>query len=170
VAGSEIWFERRKHPATPHYGHPAWVIGEDELGVWCDVRAGSKWFRGETFLFDGPFDALVLVPNDGGYIAWFWPAGGELDLCVDIVTNIERTDESITAVDLDLDVIRFRADGRVQLVDEDEFAEPQVSLGYSAEIIDHASRTAAWVVDAVRAGESPFDGKAAARWRATISR
>lgn len=76
-------------PDAPHYGHPAWVLGEDDFGVWCEVRAGLPWRRGETVLFDGPFDAVVLVSSRIGFIAWFWTEVevGELDLHVDIVTK-----------------------------------------------------------------------------------
>lgn len=163
----EVWFERQKWPNTPHYGHPAWVLGEDDLGVWCEVRAGVPWRRGDTVLFDGPFDAIVLVSAYGGFIAWFWiEEFGELDLYVDIVTNVQRSSSAITAVDLDLDVIRRRDDGTVELVDQDEFALHQVELAYPPAEIDHAERVAAHVLEAVRRGDPPFDGAAASKWLA----
>ena len=46
----------------------------------------------------------------------------------------------VTMVDLDLDVVRLRADQRVLIVDEDEFAEHQVRYSYPAEVIT-AGRT-----------------------------
>lgn len=161
----EIWFERRKWPDTPHYGHPAWILGEDDLGVWCEVRAGLPWHRGETLLGPGQFDAVVLV-SQTGFIAWFWPEGGDLDLYVDIVTNIQRSESAITAVDLDLDVTRRRDDGTVELVDQDEFALHQVELQYPHAEIEHAERVAALVLEMARRGEAPFDGVATATWRA----
>lgn len=160
---TEIWFERRKWPDTPHYGHPAWVLGEDNFGVWCEVRAGVPWHRGETLLGPGQFDAVVLV-SQSGFIAWFWPEGGDLDLYVDIVTNIQRSDTAITAVDLDLDVTRRRDDASVELVDQDEFAQHQVELDYPIAEIKHAERVASHVLESVRRGEAPFDGAAAAKW------
>jgi hypothetical protein len=166
---TEVWFERRKWPATPHYCHAAWRLGDDEFGTWFAVRAGTRWMRGEEFLFDGPWDATVLVAQPDSYIAWFWPdAVGELDLYVDIVTHVEHTESTLFAVDLDLDIIRFRDDRRVQLVDEDEFAQHQVELGYPAAVIDHARTVAAETLDAVRAGAAPFDSVAANRWRAVV--
>jgi hypothetical protein len=167
----EVWFERRKWPDSPHYGHPAWLLGEDEFGVWYEVRAGLPWCRGSTVLFDGPFDAIVCVSDRGGYIAWFWTdiEHGELDLYVDVVTDVQRSHSSMTAIDLDLDVIRRRDDGAVELLDEDEFAEHQVELLYPASAIEHAETVARTVLDAVRRGAAPFDGTAAARWHAASS-
>lgn len=162
----EVWFERRKWPDIPHYGHPAWVLGEDDLGVWCEVRAGLPWRRGDTVLFDGPFDAIVLVSAQSGFIAWFWTEVevGDLDLYVDIVTNVQCSSSAITAVDLDLDVIRRRDDGTVELVDQDEFALHQVELGYPLAEIEHAERVATNVLESMRRGDPPFDGAAAANW------
>lgn len=165
----EVWFERRKWPDTPHYGHPAWLLGTDDLGVWFEVRLGVPWYRGDTFLFDGPFDAVVLVSALGGFIAWFWPEGRELDLYVDIVTNVQHSRSTLIAVDLDLDVIRHRDDGRVELVDEDEFAAHQVELDYPQSVIDHANRVARTVLASMLAGDAPFDGAAASRWCAVAA-
>ena len=166
MTAEEVWFERRKWPDTPHYGHAAARLGEDEFGTWYAVREGTPWHRGETFLFDGQWDATVLVSAPAGYIAWFWLKEeiGELDLYVDIVTNVEHTPDAMFAVDLDLDIIRFRDDGRVQLVDEDEFAAHQVELAYPPQVIAHAMETAERTLAAVRAGLPPFDGVAAKRW------
>ncbi len=161
---NEIWFERRKWPATPHYGHPAWILGEDDFGLWFEVRVDTPWRRGDEFLFHGPFDAVVLVSANDDFVAWFHPTHGELDIYVDVVTDVERASTVITAVDLDLDVVRFRDDRRVELLDEDEFAQHQVELGYSSAMIEHAERVAATVLEAVRRGAAPFDDRAPRRW------
>lgn len=94
-------------------------------------------------------------------MAWF-PEGRRFSLYVDIVTPPRRREDTITMVDLDLDVIRT-TDGTVELLDEDEFAEHQVSLEYPADIIEGARRSADDVLAAVRAGSPPFHAPAA-RW------
>jgi uncharacterized protein len=66
-------------------------------------------------------------------------------------------------VDLDLDVLRLRADQRVLLDDEDEFAEHQVRYCYPANVISNAEAAAAWLLDAVSAKAEPF-GAAYRRW------
>ena len=70
----------------------------------------------------------------------------------------------VTAMDLDLDVVRCW-DGRVAVLDEDEFAEHQVQLGYPAELIDQARVTCDWLVSTVAARAEPF-GQASAAWLA----
>jgi hypothetical protein len=162
---TEVWFERRKWPDTPHYGHAALQLGEDEFGTWYRVVEGTPWYKGGEFHANGEWDATILVPHHDAYIAWFWGEGvGQLDLYVDIVTHVERLPESLFAVDLDLDIVRFRDDGRVQLIDEDEFAVHQVELSYPTAIIDHALKAANETIELVRAGTAPFDGAAARQW------
>jgi uncharacterized protein len=159
---TEIWVERRKWPSTPHYGHQAWILGEDDHGLWLDLRAGSPVFRGSELLFHFPGGGLMLVPPIDGWLAWF-PESGEVDLYVDIVTGTTRTDSSITMVDLDLDVVRWRA-GEVQLVDEDDFFQHQIELDYPAEIIEHAELMGSRVLNDARSNIEPFDGTVAMKW------
>ena len=64
--------------------------------------------------------------------------------------------DTVTAVDLDLDVIRRRADQLVLLVDEDEFAEHRIRYGYPAEVVGQAEQAAAWLLAAVGGGTEPF--------------
>jgi protein associated with RNAse G/E len=66
-------------------------------------------------------------------------------------------------IDLDLDVVRLRRDGRVFVDDEDEFAEHQVRYGYPPEVVNKAEQAAASLLAAVSAGLEPF-GTAAERW------
>ena len=46
--------------------------------------------------------------------------------------------------------------------DEDEFAEHQERYGYPADVVSRAEQAAAWLTEAVRAGDGPFGGAAAA--------
>lgn len=154
--------ERRKWPATPHYGHDAWLLGDDEHGRWLELRVGQPVYRGEEVLFHGTSGGVLLVPRGGSWMAWFF-RHSDLDIYVDVVTDLVVTDEAITMVDLDLDVIR-RRDGSVELLDEDEFAEHQVTLAYSRAMVEHAERVAADVLAAVRADAAPFARSTAEPW------
>jgi protein associated with RNAse G/E len=58
-------------------------------------------------------------------------------------------------VDLDIDVIRYR-DGRVEVEDEDEFAQHRDELGYPPEIVAGALAGAAELRAALAHGEEPF--------------
>lgn len=143
----EIWIERRKWPASPHYGHAGWVLGEDRYGLWLELRVGSPVYRGEELLFHGTTGGLMLVPPSDDWLAWF-PEFGDFELYVDIVSDTTRSEASVTTVDLDLDVIR-RRDGSIELLDVDEFEAHQVELSYSTELIRHAERSAQRVLAAV---------------------
>jgi hypothetical protein len=164
----EIWIERRKWPDHPHYGHAGWILGEDDHGLWMELRTGQPIYRGAELLFHGSTDGMMLSPPHGRTLIWF-PVGGPLDLYIDIGCDTVRTDTSVVMIDLDLDVIRHRDTGVAELVDEDEFAEHQVSFGYSAAMVEQAVADGAEVLRAVLANEPPYDGAAAARWLARAS-
>ena len=72
-------------------------------------------------------------------------------------------DGPVSAVDLDLDVIRCR-DGDVVVDDEDEFAEHQVSLRYPAEVVALAEASRDRVQAAILAEDPPYDGSHV-RWQ-----
>jgi protein associated with RNAse G/E len=71
-------------------------------------------------------------------------------------------------VDLDLDVVRRRADRSVSIVDQDEFAEHQIRYGYPAGVIAAAERAAERLHAAIIGGRQPFaDGYR--RWLRMVS-
>jgi uncharacterized protein len=163
---TSVWVERRKWPDLPHYRLEAIPLGEDDAGSWLGVPPDRTVFRGAEALFTTVGLGLLLVPYDQWWMAWF-PSERRFSLYVDIVTPPERGDGVITMVDLDLDVIRTLA-GDVELLDEDEFAEHQVSLGYPAEITARAAAEGARVLAAVRAGDAPFHSPPA-RWQDALA-
>jgi hypothetical protein len=91
-----------------------------------------------------------------------------MEIYVDVTTRPALDDGTVRAVDLDLDVVRFR-DGRVEVLDEDEFAEHQVQLGYPAELITQARQTCDSLAGAVLSRTEPF-GQAGAEWLARARR
>lgn len=163
----EVWVERRKWPAAPHYAHAGLVLGEDHHGLWLALPVGSPVYRGDELLFHGTSGGLMLVPPTDGWLAWF-PEFGELELYVDVVSGTTRTETSVTTVDLDLDVIR-RRNGNVELIDVDEFETHRVELGYPDHLVHHAEKVATQVLAAVHAGEEPFAGAAARAWMTQLN-
>ena len=151
-------------------GHRHWRftlsdLGSDRFGWWLGGRAGLQLQRGDEEPLEQQHDVVMLVPDTGCWTAyWNWRDAGQIEVYVDVTTKPVRTADSVTAVDLDLDVIRFE-DGRVELVDEDEFAEHQVKYGYPPEIIAQAKDTADELVQAMNARIEPFD-KVGAGWLA----
>jgi uncharacterized protein len=152
-----------KWGGKPHWHYPVVPLGSDRYGWWLGGPEGTFFQRGDEEPIPRPHDYVMLVPAEGDWIAT-WHAAGDTELYVDITTRPIASDQLIEAVDLDLDVIRER-NGRVLLVDEDEFAEHQVLLGYPAELIAQAQATADDLVIRIAAAEEPF-GRTGSDWLA----
>ena len=105
---------------------------------------------------------MLLVPAEGCWTADF-NAEDDMEIYVDVTTRPVLDGDTVTAVDLDLDVVRF-FDGRVEVLDEDEFAEHQVQLAYPAELISQARATCDWLVGAVSSRAEPFGRAARPGW------
>jgi hypothetical protein len=149
-----------------HWHYPVVPLGTDRHGWWLGGPEGTFIQRGDEEPIPRPHDYVMLVPDEGDWIA-NWNAVIDTEIYVDVTTRPVRNGDIIEAVDLDLDVIRER-NGRVLLVDEDEFAEHQVLLGYPAEVIAQARTTADDLVARVTAATEPF-GRVGQDWLARFS-
>jgi protein associated with RNAse G/E len=117
-------------------------LGEDEHGTWIGCPPPLVIRRpGAEFRFD--VAALQLFPHD------------QYELYVDIATPAVWSGDTVTSIDLDLDVVR-RWDGTVEVLDEDEFDEHRIELGYPAEVVELARRSCADVTAEISAGREPF--------------
>jgi hypothetical protein len=47
---SQMWVERLKWPDVPHYRHLGWVLGDDEYGLWIELRVGTPVYRHDEIL------------------------------------------------------------------------------------------------------------------------
>ncbi len=124
-------------------------------GIWLGMLPGRPVYRGDRELFVADGLGVTLVPRDHWWMAWF-AFDRDFSLYVDIVTPPVVRGTSITMIDLDLDVIRW-SDGRVELLDEDEFEDHRVRLGYPDDVVAGALASGRHVLAAVQAGEPPFD-------------
>jgi uncharacterized protein len=108
---------------------------------------------------------VLLVPRDRGMTAMFYTEHPEqtFELYVDITTPPVWDGDLVTAVDLDLDVIR-RFDGSWYVDDEDEFAEHQLSYGYPPEVVAAAESECRRVATEIRSGATFLASSAAAPW------
>jgi protein associated with RNAse G/E len=146
-----------KYDGSLHWHQTSLYLGEDEHGIWIGARAGSTTQRGAEppIVLREPF--VGLIPNGQWWTAVFNGAPASTEIYCDISTPAQWRDErEVTMVDLDLDVVRMRADQQVLLLDADEFAEHQVRYSYPAEVIVQAERAAAWLQEVIRAGAEPF--------------
>jgi uncharacterized protein len=160
--GSPVRLVMRKWPDLPHWEHDAVLLGEDEHGRWVGAPAGTFMSRPGVELVSA--SALVsLLPVDGPFVATFYAAGGSVEVYVDMSTVPSWSTDRVSAVDLDLDVVRGWT-GRVWVDDEDEFAAHRVSLGYPDDVVALAARSCDAVLGAVRGRQAPYDGGTARRW------
>jgi protein associated with RNAse G/E len=124
--------------------------------------------KGSEPPIETPRPFVVLVPEAEWWTVVHASPGGDAELYVDIAAPATwETSDLVTIVDLDLDVVRW-SDGRVELVDEDEFLEHQTSRGYPAWMIDRARAAAARAVLAAESRVEPF-GLAGKVWLERIS-
>lgn len=159
-----VHIDFRKWPDSLHWQFSMNRLGEDAHGTWLWAPAGIAARRGheEPIRFDR---LSAKVVSDGWWTAIWSVDEGDLTrwrVYVDIIAPAEWHGETVRMVDLDLDVYRT-PDGRVRLLDEDEFAEHQVSLAYPLELVENARRAAGEVLAMVREGVEPF-GRTGLRW------
>jgi len=164
---SEVTIIYRKYGGALHWHHPAWLLGEDEHGVWAGCPSGMVARRGHERPTVFEHASVMLFPRDAWWTAAFNAPPHKAEIYCDITTVPVHGDARITMADLDLDVLRMR-DGRLILDDADEFAEHQVRYGYPEEIIRQAERSAAWLMDAVGSRTGPFGG-AHHRWLSLVT-
>ena len=120
--------------ATPVYvtREARWVpSGDTALHCYFEDRWYNVWHLCEHVVAPNLWYANVAMPAgfDGATIRW---------------------------VDLDID-IRCYLDGSLEVLDEDEFAQHRVELGYSDEIVEHALAARDEMLRLARAGAFPFD-------------
>ena len=139
-------------------------LGQDQFGWWFFGRKGIAQQRGAEPPIVLSHDFVLLMPAAGCWTACF-NADNDMEIYVDVTTRPALDGDTVNAVDLDLDVVRWRRDGRVEVLDEDEFAEHQVQLAYPAELISQARQTCDWLVEAVSSRAEPF-GETGASWLA----
>jgi uncharacterized protein len=154
--GDQVRVVYRKYDGSLHWHMTMRRLGEDEHGVWLGLAGGSEMRKG-----DGPAVHLVqayvlLVPFDGWWTASFNSQPSWTEIYCDITTPPQWLGpDEVSAIDLDLDVIR-RWDAEIsELLDADEFAEHQVRYAYPADVIEQALESADWLREAVVTDE-PF--------------
>ena len=160
--GDSVHVRMTKWGDRPHWEFDAVWLGSDEHGDWLGFLEGTVMTRpGAVYI--APYDQVGLVPAVGlpdserGWLATFHSPGGPVSVYVDITAPVTWSGSVVTAIDLDLDVVRL-SDGEVFVDDEDEFAEHQVEFEYPAEVIA-AARASGDRVHALVAGErAPYDG------------
>ncbi|SDP48420.1 hypothetical protein SAMN04489867_2622 [Pedococcus dokdonensis] len=168
--GTPVRGQYSKWGGARHHGADLVYLGADEHGDWLGDPVGNQWSGGPKS-FESVSDNVLLVPPDRGSTAMFYSAHPEqaFELYCDITTVPVWDGTHVTAVDLDLDVIR-RFDGSWFVDDEDEFAEHRVSYGYPVEVVAAAEAECARVADEIRSGATRLAMETAEPWFAAFRR
>lgn len=157
----------RKYDGRTHRDYPARRLTEDDLGVWLGVPAGTESiYHGRPSVEQIPF--VLLVPHHAWWTCMFNPPPRTSEVYCDIATPARWEGNTVHLIDLDLDVVRRRATGAVELLDEDEFAEHQQQFGYPDEVVEPARAAASWLFGALGDGTEPF-ASAYRKWLALVA-
>lgn len=166
--GDPVRVRMRKWDGTEHWAADTTYLGADAHGHWLGNLAGIRVWRPD---FEFRSDAAVtvkLIP-DAPFVATFMrdrPRAEQCVLYVDVSSVPELVAESpgwtMRAIDLDLDVLGW-LDGRVELVDTDEFEQHRTRLRYPDRVVAMARRSGAQVLGAAAGHHEPF-GRVAQRW------
>ncbi len=158
----------RKYDGSLHWHQVMRYLGEDDHGVWLGAPAGCTIQRGSEPPITLPEPSVELIPDRQWWTATFNGEPARTEIYCDIGTPPRWPDPAeVTMVDLDLDVLRLRADQRVVIDDEDEFAEHQIRYGYPPTVVAEAERATAWLVEAITARAEPF-GSVYLGWLARV--
>jgi hypothetical protein len=151
-----VTVQYRKHPDTVHWRQAMRRLGRDEHGVWLGMDAGDPFQKGEQPPVPSPTPMVQLIAPDAWWTLLYNGPQHRYPVYVDVIRPARWIGEArVEMVDLDLDVVRL-PDGRVEVLDEDEFADHQVRLAYPPDWIAAARRTADEVAARLRAGAEPF--------------
>ena len=160
----------RKWDGSPHWTSDILLLGDDEHGVWLGRRTGGHQSRPGAS-YSATTDNVLLIPHVGDWVASFMPPGhpDRVRAYVDIAADVRWNPKSrtLTAIDMDLDVIRTDDERGVWIDDEAEFEEHRVAMGYPDDVAGRARAAAAEVERMVRTRVAPFDGHADA-WLARL--
>ncbi|MFF0268576.1 DUF402 domain-containing protein [Kribbella sp. NPDC004536] len=124
----------RKYDGQPHRLVEAIRLGEDEHGLWVGSLPGSQGQRADGTWKSIDHHRVRLFPRGQWWSALFNDTPHQTAIYCDITMPPEFGVDSVTAVDLDLD-IRLLRDGTVHVMDEDEFHEHRIRYNYPPQIV-----------------------------------
>lgn len=146
---------------------PAYEFASDTHGLWFFSPKGTI-YRGYPaegssidWEVDRPPDApegtseLQLVPTHGWWVANWYELSGVRHIAVDICVPAQLASGEWSFVDLELDP-HWKADGNVELHDEDEFDAAVQSGLIASEEASEARAASNQILDWLREGVEPF--------------
>jgi protein associated with RNAse G/E len=156
--GRRIHVVSTKYDGSPHWDFDSFFVLEEGPLVVTLNFAGQ-----ELMTWNGPWTTPFDTRNHFWCDRWYnvmrcdLPRGGGLDSWYCNVTTPAQYDgETVRYVDLDLDVHVF-ADGRIEVLDEDEFLENSRRMGYPPDVIEQARSALDDLLKLARSGRVPFE-------------
>lgn len=167
--GDPVRVQFTKWGGGRHWGVEVRWLGEDEHGRWLGWPGGSVWSRPDAE-FSAPGLQVGLFPRDRGFAATFYEAVADyaFRVYVDVATAPVWAQGVVAAVDLDLDVVQT-FEGEVAVLDEDEFIQHQVELGYPPRVVAEAQAECERVRQELEVGAGHFAEPLAAHWRGVLA-
>ena len=154
----------RKWPDSPHWRYRSYLLGTDHHGAWLYIPSTATAQKGEDEPRPVRSAFVTLVNTTRWWTANFYIGHPFLSVYVNISTPPQLGDRRLTAIDLDLDVMRD-LDGQVRILDQDEIALHRRTLGYPPDLVSKAQKAADLAQHHVTDGIEPF-GVAAKPWLA----
>ena len=155
--GSRVLLRATKYDGAAHWIQPFQVLSDDGTLMVTQYRARTPIYtsRGE---FRSPYDSRVYFWRDRWYNVFRLSRPGcALSLWYCNITTPPTFDGcQLGYVDLDLDVV-VRADGEIDLLDEDEFLAHQRKYSYPVDLVAKAEEAAREVAVLAREGSFPFN-------------
>jgi len=133
-------------------------LGEDHHGTWLGAPTGTVIQRGEEppMTWHRPF--VQLIQSDKPWIPIWNVNPDRTAIYVDITTvPTMPASDRVETIDVDLDVVQL-VDGRIQILDEDEFDHHRLQLGYPDWLVAQARASTAQIVVDIERQAPPFDG------------
>lgn len=144
----------RKWNGQRHWQFVMSRLGEDDHGLWLWSPPGTDMQRGDEPRLQSRTVNLKLIP-DGRWWTAMWSHQRPVEVYVDIITPPAWRGSTVTMVDIDLDVVRW-SDGRVAVLDEDEFLVHQAEMEYPPRLVDTARTTTAQMALTLERHHEPF--------------
>jgi protein associated with RNAse G/E len=158
----------RKFDGRPHRRTTTRHLGEDEWGTWLGSPRGTivTYSYGSKRPESTRHAAVRVIPRDRWWCAIFFAEPSVREVYCDVIVPARwESPAEVTLVDLDLDVVRYRRNGRVALDDEDEFRHNIGAYGYPQDVVEEAAAAAEFLRTALAGDTEPF----ASRYRAWLA-
>ena len=111
------------------------VLGSDQFGTWLFCAEGETHRKENGTSLVVPSNGVQLMPSSGWWAAWWWQRDHWIG--VDICTPPTLNHTGWNYTDLELDLAKL-GDGRVMLVDEDEFEQARIDCELPEHVVTAA--------------------------------